>query len=113
MVRYEIPRLYETESVPFQEKIIHAHYFLPGTNWEWYVAEMDEKGQTAFGYVVSGLDPTFSEWGYIDMNELLGVRTGMRIVNKDSGKKMADLEVRVQRDRQWRARTVKEIEAIK
>ena len=39
----KIPRLYETESVPIKEKVIHMHFFLGGCDW--YIAEHDPEEQ--------------------------------------------------------------------
>lgn len=45
----QIPRLYETESVPVQDKLIYLHFFIGGSDW--YVAEFEGE-DTFFGYVI-------------------------------------------------------------
>ena len=34
-----LPRLYETENIPLEEKIIQMHFFLAGCDW--FIAEYD------------------------------------------------------------------------
>ena len=59
-----IPRLYATEDMPLQEKVLHAHYFVGGCDW--YVAELDLETGDAFGYA----DLDCGEWGYFNLVEL-------------------------------------------
>ena len=55
-----LPRLYETEHISLEEKIIHMHFFLAGCDW--YIAEYD--GDDLFwGYVILNNDYRFAEWG--------------------------------------------------
>jgi len=42
-----VAKLYETEHVPTEEKIIHMHFFLAGCDW--YIAEY-EGGDLFLGY---------------------------------------------------------------
>jgi Protein of unknown function (DUF2958) len=61
----KIPKLYETERVPLPEKVAHAKFFHPISNWEWYVLEYD--GQAiCFGLVVGHE----TEFGYFSLKEL-------------------------------------------
>ena len=60
-----IPKLYETEDVETENKIIYAKLFTPWSNWTWYVIEFDGKDQ-CFGFV-KGLD---AEFGYFSLREL-------------------------------------------
>jgi Protein of unknown function (DUF2958) len=60
-----IPGLYETEEVELEDKIIHAKFFTPWSNWTWYVIEYDGIN-LCFGYV-KGLE---SEFGYFSLKEL-------------------------------------------
>ena len=63
----KIPRLYETEHTPLQEKLIHLHFFIGGCDW--YIAEFD--GDDIFwGFAILGGDYLNAEWGYISMSEL-------------------------------------------
>ncbi|MCA9734271.1 MAG: DUF2958 domain-containing protein [Deferribacteres bacterium] len=61
-----IPRLYETEHIPVEEKIIHLHFFIG--QCDWYIAEFDG-GDLFFGYANLG-DDEMAEWGYISFQEL-------------------------------------------
>ena len=112
MVRKEIPRLYDTENIPVEEKVIFEHYFLPGTAWEWYIAEVDDTGRTAFGYVCSGLDPNFSEWGYIDMKELREVKATIDVRQARTGASVGSFEQPVEKDLGWFPKNVKEIDSL-
>ena len=60
-----IPKLYETEDIETEDKIIRAKLFMPWTNWTWYVIEFDGENQ-CFGFV-KGLD---AEFGYFSLREL-------------------------------------------
>jgi hypothetical protein len=63
----KIPRLYETENVPLQDKLIHLHFFIAGSDW--YVFEFD--GDDLFwGFVILNGDYEMAEWGYISFSEL-------------------------------------------
>ncbi len=61
-----IPRLYETESTPLKDKIIHLHFFIGGSDW--FVTEYDGD-DLFFGYAILN-DPQNAEWGYISFDEL-------------------------------------------
>ena len=45
-----IPKLYETDGTPFDNKIIYQKWTIPGIGFYWLIAEIDEKGEAAFGY---------------------------------------------------------------
>ena len=40
----KLPKLYETESVPLKDKIIHLHFFIGSCDW--YIAEFDTDEKT-------------------------------------------------------------------
>lgn len=65
-----IPKLYESESVPLKEKIIHQRYQIRNIGFYWLIAELDSKENLAFGYANLN-DDQMSEWGYIDISELI------------------------------------------
>ena len=67
-----IPKLYATESVPLNEKIIYAHFFQGSSDW--YIAEYDPKENMAFGYTILNGDTEMAEWGYISIAELSRVK---------------------------------------
>jgi len=73
-----IPKLYETENTPLEEKLVHFHFFLGGSDW--YVAEYDGD-DLFFGYAILNGDTEMAEWGYISFRELkeLKVRPGFEV----------------------------------
>lgn len=79
------PKLYETEDIEFEDKIVTAKFFALGTGINWYVVEAErrEDGDVLFfGYVEN--EP-FSEWGYFSLNELKEVKTpyGIPAIERD------------------------------
>lgn len=63
----KIPKLYETEHIPLQDKLIYLHFFIGGCDW--YIAETD--GDDLFwGFVILNNDYQMAEWGYFSFNEL-------------------------------------------
>ena len=66
----QITKLYETESIGLQDKIIYQKYEIRTIGFYWLIAELDRKTNTAFGY--ANLHDDFNaEWGYISIEELL------------------------------------------
>lgn len=61
----EIPEVYATDGVPFENKMIYLHYWLGG--WDWYVAEIDRETGEMFGYAINSRDPQGAEWGYTSL----------------------------------------------
>lgn len=67
----KIPKLYATESVPLQDKLIYLHFFI--ANSHWYIAEYD--GDDLFwGFVLLGDDYMNAEWGYVSFKELKEIK---------------------------------------
>jgi hypothetical protein len=76
----KVPKLYMTEDVPLDEKILHLHYF--ASSADWYIAELDPETYLAFGWADLGFG--MGEWGYIDLVELAVVEAGLiRAVERD------------------------------
>ena len=69
----KIPRLYVTEAVAPENKLIHLHFFIGGCDW--YIAEFDGE-DTFFGYAILNQDFQNAEWGYISFGELRNIRVG-------------------------------------
>ena len=69
----EIPRLYETEHLPLEEKIVHLHFFIAGCDW--YIVEYDGC-DIFFGYAILHNDYQMAEWGYVSFNELKSINIG-------------------------------------
>jgi len=66
-----IPRLYETEHMPLEDKLIHLHFFIGGCDW--YIAEFDGN-DLFFGFAILNNDLQNAEWGYISFGELKSIR---------------------------------------
>ena len=69
----KLPRLYETENIPSEDKIIHMHFFLGGSDW--YMAEYSPKERIFFGYTILNQDYYNSEWGYTSLDEMVNLKT--------------------------------------
>ena len=65
----KIPKIYETEHLEPEDKMIHAKFFTPWATWAWYIIEFDGVDQ-CFGFV-KGLD---AEFGYFSLKELEGIK---------------------------------------
>lgn len=66
----EIPKLYETEKIPSEKKIIYQKWEIPQIGFYWLIAELDKEENLAYGYANLN-DDHFAEWGYISLNELI------------------------------------------
>ncbi len=70
-LRAQLPSLYsqEAESEPF----VYARWFLPGTDWVWYVIEGEAASEdyVLFGFVF-GIE---NEFGYFQLSELESLRS--------------------------------------
>ncbi len=60
-----LPKLYETENIKTNNKILKVRYIAVNSNWEWYLVEYNKNTKIAFGYVI-GYE---CEWGYFSLNE--------------------------------------------
>ena len=92
----KIPRLYQTEEVSLEDKLIYLHFFVGGCDW--YIAEYD--GEDLFwGSAILNGDLEMAEWGYIAFDEL-------RRIEIDPGFEI-DCEV------DWQVKRASEIERIR
>jgi hypothetical protein len=66
----DIPKLYDTEKIPFERKVIYQRYQIKEIGFYWLIAEFDKASNLAFGYANLNND-IFAEWGYISIDELL------------------------------------------
>lgn len=64
----DIPKLYFQDEKR-KNAICYLHYF--SSSSDWYITELDKTTGKAFGYVILNGDTQNSEFGYIDMNELI------------------------------------------
>ena len=62
-----MPKLYDTEGVATQKKMIHLHFFIGGCDW--YAVEFDQE-DIFFGFVILNGDHRNAEWGYFSFTEL-------------------------------------------
>ena len=62
-----IPRLYETEHIPVEEKMIYLHFFIGGCDW--YVSEYDGD-DLFFRFAILNGDNENAELGYISFSKL-------------------------------------------
>jgi hypothetical protein len=70
VVEQKIPKLYETDNIPFEKKIIYQKWEIPQIGFYWLISELDKKQNLAFGYANLN-DDNFAEWGYISIEELM------------------------------------------
>jgi len=66
----KIPKLYETENVPLQEKLVYLHFFIGSADW--FTMEFDGK-DTFFGFACLG-DIQNAEFGYFSFSELKSIK---------------------------------------
>ena len=90
-----IPRLYETENTPLEEKLIYLHFFIGGCDW--YIAEYNGD-DLFFGFAILNSDYEMAEWGYISFAELKSIR-------------IHGLEIDCETD--WKLKKASEIENIR
>jgi hypothetical protein len=93
----KIPKLYETEEIPIEEKLIYLHYFIGASDW--YAAEFD--GDDIFwGYVILNGDLQNAEWGYFSYTELREIKVG------------GWYEIDCELERNWEVKRFEEIENV-
>ena len=68
-----IPKLYETEQIPSEEKIMHLYFHLGKSHW--FVCEYDGEDKF-FGFAVLNNDYINAEWGYCSYSELKEMKIG-------------------------------------
>lgn len=88
------PDIYATESVPAEEKMVHARYFLGESSW--LIFETDKETGEGFGFVMLNGDSQNAEMGYIDIMSLEGLSTPLGVV--------------IQRDTEWQPRPFGEVD---
>ena len=90
----ELPRLYSSQDVPPEAKIIRMHFFIGGSDW--YICEWN--GDDLFyGFAILNQDYQMTEWGYVSFPELKRLRIGW---------------LEVDRDLHWHPRSACEVEEI-
>ena len=76
-----IPAFYSTESTPLKDKVIHAHFFIGGSDW--YATEYDPKDELFFGFAILNNDLEMAEWGYFSLKELSELKVSFLEVDRD------------------------------
>ncbi len=66
-----IPRLYETEHIPIEDKIVRCHFVIGGCHW--FIVEYDQV-DTMFGFCILNGDFLNCEWGYVGFGELQSIK---------------------------------------
>lgn len=77
----KLPRLYATDKVPAEDKVIGMHFFLGGCDW--YAVEYDSQERVFFGLVILNNDLENAEWGYFSFDELRKLKAGPFEVDRD------------------------------
>lgn len=95
----KIPKLYETENIPLQDKLICLHFFILGCDW--YIAEYDGDDLFWGYYSILHGDTEIAEWGYFEYSHL------------KKAKVRGWLEVNCETERTWKIRKASEVERIK
>ena len=69
-LKTRLPPLLSQEAA--DEPTVYARYFLPGTNWNWFVmeGEPEDEDYLCFGFVTGIAD----EFGHFRLSELLSLR---------------------------------------
>ena len=93
-----IPKLYDTEEIPVQDKEIYLHFFLGGSDW--FISETDGE-DIMFGFCILNNDYEMAEWGYVSLSELRSIKIE------------GWLEVDCELEEHWKVRTAKEVEQIR
>ncbi len=85
----KIPKLYETEDVDAEDKMIYQKWELPHVGFYWLIAEYDPNERLAFGYANLN-DDINAEWGYISIDEL--EENGAKPIEEWKPAKFRDIE---------------------
>lgn len=76
-----LPKMYSTEKIPLNDKIIKMHFFMGGSDW--YIAEYNPEDRIFFGYAVLNGDWEMSEWGEISLDELESIKVRGIEIDRD------------------------------
>ncbi len=66
-----LPRLYETEHIHPEEKIVHLHF--TANQCHWWILEWDGQ-DTFFGFVMLNGCSQYAEFGYFNLSELQAIK---------------------------------------
>lgn len=69
-IRKSIPKLYETEQVPLNDKVVVMKLFCAGLTWYMIEGQQEADNYLFWAFVENHNDPMCSEFGYVSLNEL-------------------------------------------
>jgi hypothetical protein len=72
----KLPKLYDTEHEPLEDKTALAKFFHPTSNWTWYVIEFD--GEDLCWGLVVGHEVEFGYFSLAELSQVIGP-FGLRI----------------------------------
>lgn len=92
----EIPPLYSTDNVRYEDKTIYVHYYIPllgAGQFDWWMCEYNPEDRIFYGYANLN-DSQNAEWGYISLDELeeLGLVVRERNFTPTPAKELGFLE---------------------
>lgn len=67
-----LPQLLSQDGNP--DARVYVKFFSPLHRWTWYATEYDPEQRLFFGYVESGIDPSYDELGYFSLDELQEIK---------------------------------------
>ena len=76
-----LPRIGANEDVPWQDVVIHHHYFIFSSDW--FVAECGVDDRIFYGYAILNNDLDNAEWGYMSLDEMREVRVRGFEIDRD------------------------------
>lgn len=81
-IERKLPRLYETEEIPTDEKVVQVKFFCITNGWTWYGVEYDPEEKIFFG-LVEGWE---TEWGYFSLEEFEAINASkpFPIIERDA-----------------------------
>jgi DUF2958 family protein len=78
-IQFSLPKIYTTDEVPLEEKIVICKFFTPWAFWSWFVFEGEMEGKIFFtdsrDFVFYGMAHGFEkEIGYFKLSDLESIR---------------------------------------
>ena len=71
-IEKKLPKLNSQDGNP--DARVYVKFFSPLHRWTWFATEYDPDHRLFYGYVWSGIDPSFDEACYFSLDELQAVR---------------------------------------
>ena len=99
----ETPSFYATEEMSSDEKIVYEHYFMAGTDVDYFVLEYDEESDEIFCW--AEILPDCGELGYSSMKELENVLVSIPVRTQFD---TFEIQARIERDENWERKTLSE-----